>query len=325
MKLPRRAFLRLSAAIAALPALARVAETQAYPARPVRLIVGFAAGGAPDILARLIAQWLTDRLGQAFVVENRAGAGSNIATQIVIDAPADGYTLLLASLANAVNATLYPTLPYTFIRDTAPVAGISRDANVLVVLPSFPAATVPEFIAYAKANPGRINMASPGVGTSPHMAGELFKYMAGIEMTHVPYRSSAPALTDLLGGQVQTYFAPISASIGYIKAGKLRPLAVTTANRIAALPDVPTVAEFLPGYEASAFYGVSAPAHTPADILGRLNAAINAGLADPKLKARLADLGSTEFAGSPAEFGALIAADTEKWGKVVKFAGIKPE
>jgi tripartite-type tricarboxylate transporter receptor subunit TctC len=324
MTLSRRSFLGVGAA-AAFAAAAPTALAQAYPARPVRLIVGFAAGGAPDILARLIGLWLSDRLGQTFVVENRTGAGSNIATQILVEAPADGYTLLLASLANAVNATLYARLPYDFLRDTTPVAGISRDANVLVVLPSFPATTVPEFIAYAKANPGRINMASPGVGTSPHMAGELFKYMAGIEMTHVPYRGSPPALTDLLGGQVQTYFAPISASIGYIRAGRLRPLAVTTASRNEALPDVPTVSQFLPGYEASAFYGVSAPVHTPAEIVGRLNAEINSGLADPKLKARLADLGSTEFACSPSQFGQLIAAETQKWGKVVKFAGVKPE
>jgi tripartite-type tricarboxylate transporter receptor subunit TctC len=325
MKFPRRRFLGLTAAVVAFPAAARMARAQAYPARPVRVIVDFAAGGAPDILARLIGQWLTDRLGKAFVVENRPGAGSNIATEILVDAPADGYTLLLASMANAVNATLYPKLAYDFIRDTAPVAGISRDANVLVVLPSFPARTVPEFISYAKANPGKINMASPGVGTSPHMAGELFKYIAGIDMTHVPYRGSAPALTDLLGGQVQTYFAPISASITYIKLGRLRALAVTTAERAEALPDIPPVAEFLPGYEASAFYGISAPAHTPAEIVAALNREINAGLADPKLKARFADLGSTAFASSPAEFGKLIVDETEKWRKVIKFAGIKPE
>ena len=324
MKLARRNVLRLAAGAAAFAA-APLARAQAYPARPVRLIVGFAAGGAPDILARLVAQWLAERLGQSFVVENRTGAGSNIATELVVEAPADGYTLLLASLANAVNATLYDKLNYNFLRDTVPVAGISRDPDVLVVTPDFPAATLPAFISFAKANPGKINMASPGVGSSPHMAGELFKFMAGIDMVHVPYRGSAPVLTDLLAGQVQVYFAPISVSLGYIKAGKLRALAVTSAKRAQALPDVPTVAEFLPGYEATAFYGISAPKGTPADIVAALNKEINAGLADPKLKARFADLGSVEFAGSPSDFGALLVAETEKWGKVVKFAGIKAD
>jgi tripartite-type tricarboxylate transporter receptor subunit TctC len=325
VKLSRQRFLQLAAGAAACPFVSRLAWAETYPTRPVHLIVGFAAGGAPDILARLMGEWLSSRLGQPFVIENRTGAGSNIATETVVQAPGDGYTLLLASLANAVNATLYEKLSYNFMRDTVPVAGISRDPNVMVVVPSFPAKTVPEFIAYAKANPGKINMASPGVGTSPHMAGELFKFMTGIQMTHVAYRGSPPAITDLLGGQVQVYFAPISASIEYVRAGKFRALAVTTAKRADALPDVPTVGEFVPGYEASAFYGVSAPKATPAEIVNKLNGEINAGLTDPKLKARLADLGSLPFVGSPSDFGKLIAEETEKWGKVVKFANIKPE
>jgi len=325
VKLSRQRFLRLAATVAACPFVSRLALAETYPTRPVRLIVGFAAGGAPDIQARLIGDWLSSRLGQPFVVENRTGAGSNIATETVVQAPGDGYTLLLASLANAVNATLYEKLSYNFMRDTVPVAPISRDPNVMVVVPSFPAKTVPEFIAYAKANPGKINMASPGVGSSPHMAGELFKFMTGVQMTHVAYRGSPPALTDLLAGQVQVYFAPISATIEYIKAGKLRALAVTTAKRAEALPDIPTLGEFVPGYEASAFYGISAPKATPADIVTKLNGEINAGLTDPKLKARFADLGSSLFPGSPADFGRLVAEETEKWGKVVKFAGIKPE
>lgn len=325
MKLPRRTFLHLAAAAAALPGVSRNALAETYPARPARIIVGFAAGGAPDILARLMGQWLSDQLGQPFVVENRPGASSEIATETVVEAPADGYTLLLASLANAVNATLYEKLNYNFIRDIAPVAGISRDPNVMVVNPSFPAKTVPEFIAYAKANPGKINMASPGVGTSPHMAGELFKFMTGIDMAHVPYRGSPPALTDLLGGQVQVYFAPISASIAYIKDGRLRALAVTTATRANALPTVPTVGDFVPGYEASAFYGIGAPKNTPAEIIDKLNKEINVGLADPNLKARLTDLGSLAFVGSPSDFAKLIAEETEKWGKVIRLANIKPE
>ncbi len=325
MKLSRQRFLRLAAGAPACSFVSRLARAETYPTRPVRLIVGFAAGGAPDILARLMGEWLSGRLGQPFVVENRTGAGSNIATETVVQASGDGYTLLLASLGNAVNATLYEKLSYNFMRDTVPVAGISRDPNVMVVVPSFPAKTVPEFIAYAKANPGKINMASPGVGTSPHMAGELFKFMTGIQMTHVAYRGSPPAITDLLGGQVQVYFAPISASIEYVRAGKLSALAVTTAKRADALPVVPTVGEFVPGYEASAFYGVSAPKATPAEIVNKLNGEINAGLTDPKLKARLADLGSSSFVGSPSDFGKLIAEETEKWGKVVKFANIKPE
>jgi tripartite-type tricarboxylate transporter receptor subunit TctC len=325
MKLPRRTFLHLAAGAVALSAGSRPARSQAYPTRPVRVIVGFAAGGAPDILARLVGQWLSDRLGQTFVVENRPGASGNLATQLVVDAPADGHTLLLVSLSNAVNASLYENLTFDFVRDIAPVAGISRDPNVVVVNPSFPAHTLPEFIAYAKAHPGKINMASPGVGTSPHMAGELFKFMAGVDMVHVAYRASPPAITDLMGGQVQVYFAPISAAIEYVRAGKLRALAVTTAKRAAVLPDIPSVGDFVPGYEASAFYGIGAPKSTPAGIVARLNKEINAGLADPTLNARLADLGSSAFFGSPDDFGKLMAGETEKWGKVVKFAKIKAQ
>jgi tripartite-type tricarboxylate transporter receptor subunit TctC len=325
MTFHRRKFLQLAAGVAALPAVPQIARAQAYPTRPVRLIVGFGAGGAPDILARLIAQWLSDRMGQPFVVENRAGASSEVATEIVVKAPPDGQTLLLVSTANAVNATLYQNLTYNFIHDIAPVAGISRDPLVMVVTAAFPTKTVPEFIAYAKANPGKINMGSPGVGTTPHMAGELFKFMTGVDMAHVAYRGSPQVLTDLLGGQVQVYFAPISASIGTIKDGRLRALAVTTARRADALPDVPTVAEFLPGYDSSAFYGIGAPKGTPAAIVDTLNKEINTGLADPALKARLADLGSSPFAGSPDDFGKLVAGETEKWAKVIKSANIKPE
>ena len=325
MKLPRRRFLHLAAGAAVLPAAARIAWAQTYPSRPVRFMVGFGAGGAPDILARLMGQWLSDRLGQPFVVENRVGGSSGIATEAVVQAAPDGQTILLASLANVVNATLYDKLNYNFIRDIAPVGGISRDPNVMVVVPSFPAKTVPEFIAYAKANPGKITMASPGIGSTPHMAGELFKFMTGIDMAHVAYRGSPPAIADLLAGQVQVYFAPISASIEYIKAGKLRPLGVTTAKRADALPDVPAVAEFVPGYEAVAFYGIGAPKNTPPEIVDKLNKEINAGLADATLKKRFADLGSVPFPGPPADFGKLIADETEKWAKVIKFANIKPE
>jgi tripartite-type tricarboxylate transporter receptor subunit TctC len=325
MTTDRRKFLQLAAGAAALPVIPQAARADTYPTRPVRLIVGFGAGGSPDILARLIAQWLSEHMGQPFVVENRTGASSEIATEMVVKAPPDAQTLLLASLANAVNASIYQNLTYNFIRDIAPVAGISRDPNVLAVTSAFPAKTVPEFIAYAKANPGKINMGSPGVGTSPHMAGELFNFMAGVEMTHVAYRGSPQVITDLLGGQVQVYFAPIAASIGYIKDGRLRALGVTTAARVNALPDVPTIGEFVKGYESSAFYGIGAPKTTPAAIVDALNKQINAGLADPALKARLAELGSSPFAGSPADFGKLVASETEKWAKVVKFANIKPE
>jgi tripartite-type tricarboxylate transporter receptor subunit TctC len=325
MKLPRRNFLHLAAGAAALPAVSRVAWAQAYPTRPVRIIVGFAAGGPNDILARLIGQWLSERLGQPFVTENRTGAATNIATEAVVRAPPDGYTILLASTTNAINATLYDKLTFNFIRDIVPVASIGRTPFIMVVHPSVPAKTVPEFIAYAKANPGKIGMASAGVGNSAHVIGELFKMMTGVDMIHVPYRGGAPAMTDLLGGQVQVLFNPVISSIEYIKAGRLRALAVTTATRSDALPDIPTVDEFVPGFEASAWFGVAAPKATPAEIVEKLNREINAGLADPKIKAQLADLGGTALAGSPADFGKFIADETEKWGKVVKFVGIKPE
>ena len=325
MKLSRRNLLHLTACAAGLPALPRAASALDYPSRPVRIIVGYAAGGAPDVLARLIGQWLSDRLGQPFVVENRPGANGSIAIDTVIKAAADGYTLLALALPDAVNATLYQNLNYNFVRDITPIAATSRDPDVMVVNPSLPAKTVPEFIDFAKANRGKINMASPGVGSSPHMAGELFKFMTGIEMTHVAYRGSAPALTDLLGGRVQFYFAPISASLAYIRASKLRALAVTTAARAEALPDIPTVSDFVPGYEVSAWYGIGAPKNTPAEIVHGLNMEINAGLADPKLKARLADLGSSAFVVSAADFGKFITNEAEKWAKVVKFANIKPE
>jgi tripartite-type tricarboxylate transporter receptor subunit TctC len=325
MKLPRRSFLRMAAGAAALPAVQRFAWAQVYPSRPVRLIVPLAPGGASDILARLMGQWLSERLGQQFVIDNRPGGGSNIGTEAVVRAPVDGYTLLLAGSFNAVNATLYDKLNFNFIRDIAPVAGIIRGPFVMVVNPPVPARSVPEFIAYAKANPRKLNMASAGNGTASHVAGELFKMMAGVDMVHVPYRSGGPALTDLLGGQVQVFFATSVASIEYIRAGRLRALAVTTATRSDVLPDIPTVGEFVPGYEASTWYGVGVPKNTPSQIIDTLNEAINAGLADPKLKARLADLGGTVLPGSPAEFGKLIADEIEKWGKVIKFAGIQPQ
>jgi tripartite-type tricarboxylate transporter receptor subunit TctC len=325
MKLPRRRFLNLAAGAAALPFAPLAARAQTYPSRPVRWIVGFTPGGATDIIARLVGQMLSERLGQSFVIENRPGGGSNIATEAVVRAPADGYTILLVGPANAVNATLYEKLNYNFIRDIAPVASISREPNVMVVNTSVPAKTVPEFIAYAKANPGKINMASSGNGTSVHVAGELFKMMTGVKMAHVPYRGAAPAVTDLLGGQVQVMFASMPSSIEYIRAGKLRALAVTTATRSAALPDVATVGDFVPGYEASSVYGIGAPRATPADVVDKLNKEVNAILADPKAKARLGDLGGTALAGSPADFGRLIADETEKWGKVVKFSGAKAD
>ena len=284
-----------------------------------------APGGAPDILARLIGQWLSERLGQPFIVENRPGGGGNIAIEAVVKAPADGYTLLLVTIQSAVNATLYEKLNYNFIRDIEPVASISRETLALEVNPSFPAKTVPEFIAYAKANPRKLSMASTGIGTTSHLAGELFKMMAGVDMVHVPYRGSAPALTDLMGGQVHVTFGPLSSSIEYVRAGKLRALAVSTASRSDALPDIPPLADFLPGYEASGWFGIGAPKNTPAEIVERLNKEINAGLADPKLKARVADLGATVFTGSPADFGKFIADETEKWGKVIRAADIKPE
>jgi tripartite-type tricarboxylate transporter receptor subunit TctC len=324
MELPRRNFLHLAAGAATLPAVSGIARAQGYPTRPVRWVVGLAAGGGADILARLMGQWLSERLGQQFVIENRPGAGTNIATETVVRASPDGYTLLMVLPPNAVNASLYEKLNFDFIRDIAPVASIIRTPLVMEVNPSLPAKTVPEFIAYAKANPGRISMASAGNGTSGHVAGELFKMMADVDMVHVPYRGGAPAITELLGGQVQVLFDPINSSSEYIRAGKLRALAVTTANRSEAFPDIPTVGDFVPGYEASAFFGVGAPKNTPAEIIEKLNTQINAGLADPQLKARLADLGGAVLPGSPADFGKLIAEETAKWAKVVKFAGIKP-
>jgi tripartite-type tricarboxylate transporter receptor subunit TctC len=324
MKLPRRKFLRLAAGAAALPAVSHFAWAQTYPTRPVRLVVGFPPGGGTDITARLIGQWLSERLGQQLVIENRPGAGSNIATEGVVRAAADGYTLLLVSAAHAINATLYDRLNYNFLRDIAPVAGVIRVPNLMEVNPSLPPKSVPEFIAYAKANPGKVNYASGGNGTAQHLAGELFKIMTGVDMVHVPYRGDAPALTDLIGGQVQVMFGNMPSSIEHIRAGKLRPLAVTTAARSEALPDLPPVGDFVPGYEASTWQGLGAPGNTPAEIVDRLNKEINAALSDPKIKARLADLGGTVLDGSPADFGRLIADETEKWGKVIRAANIKP-
>jgi tripartite-type tricarboxylate transporter receptor subunit TctC len=325
MKLPRRNFLHLAAGAAALPAVSRIAFAQAYPSRPVRIVVGFAAGGGIDTIARLMGQWLSERLGQPFVVENRPGAGGNVGTEAVVRAAPDGYTLLLAFSSNAINATLYEKLNFSFIRDIAPVAGVIRVPNVMLVNPSVPAKTVPEFIAYAKANPGKISMASGGIGTPAHVSGELFKMMAGVDMVLVPYRSGGPALTDLIAGQVQVMFPNTGASLEYVKAGKLRALAVTAATRSDALPDIPTVSEFVPGYEASTWFGIGAPKATPAEIVEKLNKEINASLADPKLQARLADLGGTPLVGSPAAFGKLIAEETEKWGNVIRALNIKAD
>jgi tripartite-type tricarboxylate transporter receptor subunit TctC len=321
---PRRQVLSLAAGAAALPAVSRISWAQAYPTRPVRVIVPFAAGGGADILARLIGQWLSERLGRPFIIENRPGGG-NRGTEAVVHASADGYTLLLANATNATNATLYDKLNFNFVRDIAPVAGIMRVPLFMVLHPSFPAKTVPEFIAYANANPGKLNFASSGNGAFDHVSGELFKMMAGINMRPVRYRGAAPALTDLLGGQVEVYFASVPASIEYISAGKLRALARTAATRWEALPDIPALGESLPGYEAILWSGVGVPKKTPTEIVEKLNKEINAALADPKLKARLADLGGTVLLGSPADFGKLIAEDTEKWGKVIRAANIKPE
>jgi len=325
MKLHRRTFLHLASAAAVQPVVSRIASAQAYPSRPVRIIVPFAPAGSTDIVARLMGQWLSERLGQQFVIDNRPGGGGNIGTEAVVRAPPDGYTLLLVGAWNAINATLYDKLNFSFIRDIAPVASVIRSSNVMVVNPSVPARTVPEFIAYAKANPGKTTMASAGIGTPGHFAGELFKLMAGVDLVHVPYRSGGPALTDLLGGQVQVAFTTTVSSIEYIKTGRLRALAVTTTTRLEALLDIPTVSEFVPGYEASGWYGVGTPKNTPAEIIGKLNQEINAGLADPKIKARLADLGSVPLSMMPSDFGKLIAEEIEKWAKVIKFAGIKPE
>jgi tripartite-type tricarboxylate transporter receptor subunit TctC len=325
MKLPRRNFLQLAAGAAALPAMPRIARAQAYPSRPVHVVVGFPPGGTADIIARLMGQRLSERLGQQVIIENRPGAGANIGTEAVVRAPADGYTLLLVGSYNAINATLYDRLNFNFIRDIAPIAGLIRVPSALEVNPSVPAKSVPEFIAYAKANPGKLTMASSGIGTPSHVIGELFKFMTGVNLVHVPYRGAAPAVTDLLAGQVQVFFDPIPNSIGYIRAGKLRPLAITSATRSEALPDVPTVSEFVPGYEATSWFGIGAPKATPAEIVEKLNKEINASLADPKMNARLADLGGTVLAGPPADFGRLIADDTEKWAKVINSAGIKAE
>src|SRR5215813_9451475 len=325
MNLLRRQFLALAAGAVAAPAVTRRAFADAYPSRPVRLISGFAPAGGNDIIARLIGQWLTERLGQTFVIENRPGAGTNIAAELVIKSPPDGYTLFVTNLSNAINATLYQKLNFDFMRDMLPVAGISQAPSVFAINSSVPAKTVTEFIAHAKANPGRINMGSAGIGSTSHLAGELFKLMAGVNLIHVPYRGNAPALTDLMAGQIEVLFPSLGSSIEYVKTGKLRALAVTGDTRSDALPGVRTVAETLPGYQAASFYGIGAPRNTSAEIVEVLNNAVNAGLGDPKLNARLADLGNVPLPGPPATFGKLIADETEKWGKVIRFAGIKPQ
>jgi tripartite-type tricarboxylate transporter receptor subunit TctC len=325
MKLPRRKFLHLAAGAAALPAVSRFAWAQTYPTRPLRLIIGYPPGGSADTTARLMAQWLSEELGQSVIVESRPGGGTNIATEAVVRAPPDGYTLLLVAPANAINTSLYDRLNYNFIRDIAPVAGLIRFANVVVVNPSVPAKTIPELIACAKANPGKLNMASSGNGSTIHVSGELFKMMAGVNMVHVPYRGGAPAMTDLLAGQVHVMFDNVPTSLQYIRAGKLRALAVTSSTRSELLPDLPTVGDFLPGYEATAWYGLGAPTGTPPDIIDKLNKTTNAILADPKVEKRFADLGATLLAGSPADFSKLLADETEKWGKVIRAANIKPE
>ena len=325
MKFPRRTFLHLAAGAAALPALPRIARAQAYPSRPVRIVVGFAAGGATDIQARLMGQWLSERLGQQFIIENRAGASGNIGTEAVAKAPADGYTLLQIVTPHAINAALYSNLNFDFARDITPVICAARLAYVVVVHPSVPAKTIPEFIAYAKANPGKINYGSAGPGTPQNIACELFKMMTGVNLVHVPYRGGAPAVTDLIGGHLQVIFCPVSEGIEHIKAGKLRALAVTTAARLDVFPDLPTVGDFVPGYEASGFAGIGAPRNTPAEIIDLLNKELNAGVADAKVKARIFELGGSVLGGSPAEFGTILSEATEKWAKVIKFAGIKTE
>jgi tripartite-type tricarboxylate transporter receptor subunit TctC len=325
MTIPRRDFLRLAAGAAALPTLSQVATAEDYPSKPVRILVGYAPGGTTDTIARMIGQRLADRLGQQFLVETRAGAGTNIATEALVRSPPDGYTLFISTSANAINATLYERLNFDFIRDTAPVAMIADAPLVMEVHPSVPVHTVPEFIAYARANPGKINMASAGTGSPVHVAGELFMMLTGTKLVHVPYRGSAPAITDMLGGQMQVIFDTVPTSLEHIRAGKLRPLAVTTAKRLDALPDVPTVADFLPGFEAGAWQALSAPKGTPPDIINRLNREVNAVVADPKMKGQLEDLSLRVLSGTPSDFGKLIADDTEKWAKVVKFAGIKAD
>jgi tripartite-type tricarboxylate transporter receptor subunit TctC len=325
MKFLRRAFMHLAVGAAALPAVPRLARAQAYPSRPARIIVGFTAGGATDIQARLMGEWLSERLGQQFIVENKPGASGNIGTELVAKAPADGYTLLQVVTPHAINAALYSNLNFDFIRDIAPVICIARLAYVVVVNPSVPATTIPEFIAYAKANPGKINYGSAGSGTPQNIACELFKMMTGLNLVHVPYRGGAPAINDLVSGHLQVIFAPVSEAIQQVKAGKLRALAVTTATRLDVLPDVPTVGDFVPGYEASGFGGIGAPRNTPAEIIDRLNKELNAGLVDSNIKARIVELGGTVLGGSPAEFGTIISEATEKWAKVIKFAGVKVE
>jgi tripartite-type tricarboxylate transporter receptor subunit TctC len=325
MKLSRRSLLHLSAGAVALPALSRRARAQTYPARPIRLIIGYTPGGSADITARLTGQWLSERLGQSVIVESRPGGGTNIATEAVVRAPPDGYTLLLVAPANAINATLYDKLSFDFLRDIVPVAGIIRFPNVVDVNPSLPVKSIPELIAYAKTNPGKLNMASSGNGSTIHMSGELFKMMTGINMVHVPYRGGAPALTDLIAGQVHVMFDNLPTSAEHVRSGRLRGLAVTGTARSHVLPDLPTVADFLPGYEASAWYGLGAPRNTPTAVIDRLNDAVNAILADPTSQGRFAELGASLLPGSPADFGKLLADETEKWGKVVKFAGAKPD
>jgi tripartite-type tricarboxylate transporter receptor subunit TctC len=325
MELPRRQFLHLAAGAAALLVVSRIARGQTYPSKPVRIVVPYPAGGNTDLLARLIGQWLSERLGQPFVIENRPGAGGNIGTEVVVKAPPDGFTLLMVNSANAINASLYERLSFNFLRDIVPVAGLIRVADVMEVHPSVPAKTVSEFIAYAKANPDKVSMASAGIGTGPHVAGELFKMMAGVNMVHVPYRGTGPALIDLIGGQVQIYFDGLPTSIEHIRSGELRALAVTTTNRSEALPDVPALNEVMPGFEASFWSGFGAPKNTPAEIVDKLNKEINAALADTRIKSRLAELGGEALAGSPADFGKLIAEETEKWAKVIRAANIKPE
>ena len=323
MKIPRRLLLQLVAGVAAFPA--RLARAEIYPARPVHVMVGYAPGGSGDILARLVGQWLSERLGEALVVENRPGAGTNIATEAVVHALPDGYTVLLVSAANFINATLYEKLPFNFIRDIAPVVALTREPNVMVVHPSVPAKSVAQFIAYAQENPGKVTMASGGTGASSHVSGEMFKMLTAVDMVHVPYRGAGPALTGLLGGQVQVYFSPMAAALEYVRAGKLRALAVTTAARSPVQPDVPAQREYVPDYEASQWYGIGAPRDTPAEIVGRLNAEANNVLADPKMQARLADLGQTPLGGSPVDFAKLVAEQTEKWGRVVKFSGARAD
>ena len=325
MKLPRRKFLHLAAGVAALPALSRIARAETYPTRPVHIVVGVAAGGPNDTVARLLGQWLSERLGQQFVIENRTGAGGNIATEAVVRAPADGYTLLLVTSANAVNATLYDKSNFNFVTDIAPVAAIMRVPNVMVVNPSVPAATVSEFIAYAKANPGKVNMATAGNGTTPHMSGELFKQMAGVDLVPVAYHGGAPALVDLIAGQVQVMFEPTISTIGYVRAGKLRALAVTTATRSGLLSDIPTVSETVPGYEVSQWYGIGAPRNTPSEIIDKLNSEINAAIVNPNLKSRLADLGGMPMPMTIGEFAKFVSDETEKWAKVIGIANIKAE